>query len=786
MIALIVKEIFRHLLRNRLYCVISITGFSVAFLFFIIANALLQKELTIDNFHKKNTYRLLMTSPVGYTREIFTFHELPEQLRQNYPEINILTYALYPGDITATIYSGNSGIQKFYEQSALYIDSSFLRVFPFRVVKGVQNLNGKNRAFLSQQKARVYFKDSDPLNQLVYVNNTQFQVVGIFDASGLNTHLSPDMLLSYETLPRPNNSLSRPGFTYITLHEESSQNDFIAKLNENRNTLISFRSDQWSNEPFELQAITEVLFHKNSPNYLSKIIKTRDKSKLFQYGFVTTALVIIAFTNYFISYKVKLLINERSFIVKRIFGINPFWISFTLSIEATIILFCALVISVILSVIFLPVFNNWIDASLNMRDIFNPQEILIFIGLGVALSVIIGFGQFYFYFKGRRNIVNGQQTTVRKKITVIFFFSFQVFGCATFLIVVSIIKNQINFINTSPIGFERTNLLEVDLSELPENFHPSSLKNSIATIDGVVSQSVCIGGPFTGRWERDVSYGNESTNLGFYQVDHDFAKTLDLEILLGSDFDPHLSADSAYFLINETAARFFQVGKEIDSARSDLPFGGRILGIVKDFHYSSFRHKINPVYIMLHPFKNLGSSKGKLLIRVTQTNQNALEKIKSAWKSILPDKTFQFTFLSDDYMSYNDEEYNDEAFITFISVAILIVCYMGMFSVSFFYSHLKLKELAIRKILGASELHILQTWSIRFFAFTLLMIFAAYPSALFLTEAWLNKFAYISTPSIGVLPVPFLVMSFSLLAAGGYNIIKVVTASPTKTLKETR
>lgn len=776
----------RSLLKSKFYTSSVILGFGTALVICTLVTTLVVSEYAADDFHKAPIYRVLMTSPVGFSRDIITFHELPERLEE-FPEVDKVTHCYYPGFASLSINSNNERIS-YKEKSVLYCDTVFFKLFGFKLLAGNPDkcLSRPYSIVLTVDKVMAYFGSIDVLGDIIEFKGNSYTITGVVDHPNSISHLNFDFLLSYKTLPPPNDPMSNGGFTYFSFKSEKTDvNQFVHKLNTNRSKLLSFKPAQWPSDPFQIESVRDAYFNVNYPEYLSNVVKSRDKKTLALFTIVSASIFFVAAINFLIFFFTKTLFNSKEISIKKIFGVHSAWIQIQFFLEAFAILIVSFSVAIILALLILPQFNIWTDSTLDPSFFLNPFSILLQFGIIILFSIVLGILTLKIFNSLQSgNLLSSQLNVSRSRTRILsIIFLCQLIFSATLLISNHIIAEQIKFLYSHPIGYDRKNIIEIDLGPLPSEYNAQSLKNELVKNSIVESTSICFGGPLTGRWERDITYNNKSENLGYYQVDEDFISTLKMSMVYGSNFRKDYNSDSSYLVINETAAKFFDIGFNIDTLRSDLPIGGNIVGIVKDFHYSSFKSRISPIVLELTRYKTLGDMKGKMLVRINVINDFAIKSIHDIWNRLTNSAPFEYSLIENDYSIQYRDDVNESKLLELASFAVLIITCFGMIGLSYFFTFVKLKEIAIRKVLGASELRLFFSWSIKILIGIAVSLLIAFPLAKLLTESWMKDFVYKSPITISAVLLPLITILVSLTLSSIYNVRKALRGNPAEILK---
>jgi putative ABC transport system permease protein len=345
------------------------------------------------------------------------------------------------------------------------------------------------------------------------------------------------------------------------------------------------------------------------------------------------------------------------------------------------------------------------------------------------------------------------------------------------------VKQQIHAVTTYPIGFDSENLVEIDLTKLPAGTNPQTIKSEFLKYHQIQDATVCFGGPLTGRFSRSITFNDIATEIGYYQVDADFVKTLGIEIIKGNDFQKFTSNDSSYILFNETGARFFNLNK-VDSLRSDLPVGsGKIVGIFKDFHSASLQEKVTPTFLQYKPFDKMGRFGTRILLRFEEISPENILLIHEIWRHLDPSREVEYSLIEDDYFSFYSHRDNQAKLLSLCAIAILVVTSFGIIGFTSFLAEKRMKEIAIRRVLGASSKVVYTIWLQNFSVPLIFSFIVAVPLAYYTIDEWSSIYIYKKPVPYTIIPVTLLIVIVAICLSSYYYLRKAVTNNPSAVLK---
>jgi putative ABC transport system permease protein len=352
-----------------------------------------------------------------------------------------------------------------------------------------------------------------------------------------------------------------------------------------------------------------------------------------------------------------------------------------------------------------------------------------------------------------------------------------------------IIFNQLYFIQNIKLGFSKDEVVVIPLKNESLTSRLEALKSELSRVDGVVSitaSSNMPGGQFNQNSIALVEAPNEDISTSEVFVDYDFMKAMNLELLAGRYFtvEDRPSATEMKFVINETAAKQLSnssvVGKEIHwhAYENDKPIVGRIVGVVKDFHFQSLHDPLRPLLMIPYPAYN------HLVLKLNTSNfENSIASVEKVYKQFDDSFDFEFTFLDDRLnKQYESEQRTAMIFSSFAFIAIAIACF-GLFAMAVLSFSQRTKEVSVRKVLGASVSDLMVLLLSGYTKLIIVSIVLATPLAWWMMDLWLDNFIY----QVGVQPLVFLVSGLALVAIAwitlGYFTLKTSRLNPAETLK---
>jgi|GEM_PF-2849250 len=785
-----IKIIFRSLGRNRFYSISLIIGLSLSFTAFAIMGIFVIHESSTDMMYpnERDLYRVLMNDPMTFEKGVLTFQQLPPLLRNNFPEVKEATHLYYSG--RHFIRKEKSTISDIYqEDKVIYADPSFLSMFrlPFTYGNVETALKSPRCIVLSQHKARKYFGREDVIGEVLYCKGEPYAITGVLKNLPSNTHFTFDLIISKSTLPEASFPLQFAGVTYVQLAAGGNPGELTKKLEQHQKHLLPYEHIAFTT-PFTLEPLKQVYFSKApGAEYMSAIFRHQDHAVLDLFIGISLAIVVMALLNYVNFSQSKALFYTRQNLIKRIFGAPAIVSRIQVIMEAFIIICTSAVVSFGLMVVSLNSFNKTVGSMMSIYFLMDPR-VLISIGIFLMTSpLFIGMLANLFSPGGEKTTLNSAQPILAGKRVRILdaIFLLQLTVTLTLLAMTVVVLNQINFIKQRNPGYMLDNIWEADLSTLPEKTNPQTLKHEIAQLPAVTAVSIATGSPFTGRWSSTIETGGIKTEVGSFAGDDAFLETMGITLLSGRGFMPSL-ADTSALIVNETYAHLFHLNDNLEPEDPALRGKRKIIGIVKDFHYSSLKERIGPIVISYAPFRSIGFEGARIIIRSSTSDTTTMRSIERIWKAYAADVPFEYNSLRTEYYQLHAQDFQQtDLFIWGTSISVFISLF-SLVGLSLFHTQNRVREIAIRKILGATSSSLLAMFIGKIIRTVTLSLALATPFILYFSNAWFTKFSYISIPSATTIGGILLFTVAVVILATLYQVIKVLQKNPADTLNNDR
>ncbi len=740
------KISFRNIKRYKIHSVINIAGLAIGICCCILILLWIQDELSFDRFHVNVSRIFRVAKEEHRTEEIELSARTPPPLAKalvrDIPEIEMATrYGRWENR------NISFGGKNFNESDYWHADADFFEIFSFSFLKGDPRTVFVNpySVVITEETAIRYFGEENPIGEILTVNNGfQVTVTGVLHNIPDNSTLQFDLISPFEILiteftgeeSRDNwhfNSFT----TFVLLRDQASANIVDEKITEYLFAQIEKNSDY-----LFLQPITDV--HLRSR--LTLDFTGRGSIKyIWIFSGLALFILIIACINFMNLTTARSSQRAKEVGLRKVVGASRSQLARQFFGESTLLAIIALLIALVLVELVMPEFNRITEKSLSLKILQDPIIIvgafllILFTGILSGFYPALMLSSFQPAKALKDNKIPAGTRTVLMRILVTAQFSISIF----LIIGTFIIIRQLLYMEHKDLGIEKDHILNIELiGELNQQY--PSLKEEICRLNNVINVSASLAlpsdiasSPGSPEWEGKDPNNQMQIKADF--VDYDYIETFDITMKQGRSFSRLYSTDdSAAYVVNEEAVRRMGLESPIDKSFSFWEIEGRIIGVMKDFHFRSLHNKIEPIVFKIFPpwFRYM-------YIKIDSKNiQSTICDIEATWTKMVPEYPFEFSFLEEEFDNvYKSERRLGKLFYYFAALAVFIAC-LGMLGLSSLIAEQRTKEIGIRKILGASMSSIFILFSKEFTKWIVLANVIAWPIAYYSMLKWLQGFAY--------------------------------------------
>jgi len=792
------KTAYRNITKQKLFSLITVAGLAVGISCCFLIMLYVRQELSYDTFypHTDKIYRIGHTviRPTRTDISAATPVPLAPALEAEFPEIEHITRIYFDSQVLFE-FEG----KQIYEDRVIYGDPAFFDVFPFPLIKGDPShlLDSPQSMVITASVAEKYFGDEDPLGKTFQVDKqNSFLVTGVMEDVPINSHFHFDFVISFLAKNKKNFD---PWFdlwtgfttlyTYAVLPENLEVEQFQARIEDIITRHAGKRPDV--ERKVFLQPLKSIYLHSHLED---EIEANNFVSNLFILSTIAFLILIVACINYMNLATAQSARRAREVGMRKVLGAQRFQLIRQFLGESMLLTLMAISISLATVELLLPPFSSLVGKTVD----FDYRHNVLFLSGFLLLAVFVGIVSSLYpaVFLSRHQPIKtlkGYKEALKTSIGQVFLKRSLVvaqFVVSILLIVCTLIINrQLTFMRTAHLGFDKEQMVTVPIQSRSGQKKYEAIKNDLLTIPGVLGASACIGAPISGNVL--VTYGlpegltrEQAFHVHHHFVDMDYIDNFGIEIIAGRNFSRAFSTDAKEaFIVNEATIRksgFVSLEKAIGkSFRSGMGIQGKIIGVMKDFHISSFHKEIEPMILSFDP-----EYFWEMNIKVKSDNMaKTLASVKETFKHFNPGFPFTYSFLDEDIDAlYQGEEQTGRIIRTFSIVAILIAC-LGLFGLAAFAAEKRTKEIGIRKVMGATSPHIMFLLSAEFTKWVLLANILAWPIAYYAMNKWLQGFAYRTRISLWVFILGAVISFAVALITVSYQALKSALSDPVDSLR---
>ncbi|MEO6584087.1 MAG: FtsX-like permease family protein, partial [Ferruginibacter sp.] len=688
------------------------------------------------------------------------------------------------------------GDKIFYEEGVYRADSSIFNVFNFPFIKGnaASAFKQIKSIVFTESVAKKYFGNEDPIGKTIDIDEMgPREVTGVIKDVPENSHFKFDFLISTRTIGGGNidqNWGFYNFYTYIKLKPNTNIASVEPKI------IALFKKNQPDNKNvYYTQALTDI--HLRS-NLKWELKPNSDKIYIYVFGTIALFVIIIASINYVNLVTAKSSLRAKEVGVRKVVGASRQSLISQFLVESVLTVFLASVLAIGVAALILPAFNHFTQKDLSIFSANIQLVWLTILGFTLLIGFIAGlYPAFYlsgfrpaFVLKGINN--SGNNTITLRKVLVVLQFVISVV-----LIVGSLIINrQLNFMQSAKLGFNKEQVVVVN--NLQQSTNSEAVKNALIQMPGVKKVAAADGMIGGQNWTNSFRLrGSENGQLvNFLSVGNDFLDVLGINIKEGRGFTAQYAADTlnngipggplnqviGSVILNEKAVKDLgvpspSVGQQLVwSTDADTTYYVNIVGVVKDFHFTSLRNEIKP-FAFVKSNNRVNSLAIKMDAGDTRTT---LAQMQNKWQSMFADSPFDYYFLDESIDKlYRSEKNFKDLFFYFTVIALIIAC-LGLFALAAFTAEQRKKEIGIRKVLGATVSNVVAMLSMQFLKLVVIAAVIAFPLAWYIMNKWLLDFTYRINISwwffvaggLGAIIIALLTISFQAIKAAISNPVE--------------
>lgn len=789
------KIALRNLMRHKVFTAVNIVGLATGLTCCLLMIMHIQHELSFDRFHSKNDRiaRVIMEysfNGADGMKGDFTSSKVFPSFKRNFPEVENGVRLSHEGRLVKV------GDKIFNEKDFLFADSTFFQLFDFKLLQGQPKnvLEAPNQLVLTASSAKKYFGTENPVGKSMLIGSSgvPFQVTGVVEDCPSNSQIRFDFLASFSSLGRAQEItyFDANYTTYLLLKSPSSIPELQKKIGP-------FMKKEMAGEKgvvinYELEPLANI--HLHSP--YDAIVPNSNIVYVYIIGGIALLVLVIACFTYINLSTARSVERAREVGVRKVAGAGKYQLFRQFISESFVLCILSLLISIGLVSLLLPSFNHLSGSALQLSSLMNWPILLAAISLVLVISLLAGsypaliLSNFQPVKVLKGSFKNTSSGILLRKSLIVFQFVVSVF----LIISTLVISGQLHFIQNKKLGYDRDHVIVMPLDGKildKKEYVKTTLKSNpeILGVSMASSSPVSILGGYS--MQKGTTPGtnpDKIVNGGI--IDEEYIKVNGLTVVAGNDLirqdildatNTDQSKNYYHFIMNESAAR--QMGWTPQEAIGQkMMLGeqrpGEVKAVVKDFHFSSMHTAIQP--LILFP-EGWGS---ELLVKVSgQHLSGTLDFLSTQWKGFAPHRPFEYHFMDEDYnRMYDSEMKTGKVFNVFAGIALLLAC-LGLFGLSAYTVKQRVKEIGVRKVIGASATNIVFLISNTFLKLVLIAFVIACPIAYLAMTKWLQGFVYRIDLSYWFFIIAGISALVIALLTVSIQAIKAAVANPVKSLR---
>ncbi len=818
-----IKIAWRNLLRNKVSSIINISGLAIGLACVLLIGMYVKDELSYDRFFKdaNRIFRVNIDGKMG--NEQFTVGHTPPPagvaLVNNFPEIESYTRIFLPGN-EIIHYEVKGQKNSITEKSLLAVDSNFLKFFNYELAAGDAKtcLNDVNSVVLTQKAAKKYFGDESPIGKTLVFDeySTPFKVTAILKDLPKQSTLQFDMLQSTASIP-PVKRFSWSWVwlqmgTYVKLRANAATNAVsMTKLESKFPQMVALQAasafkrigQPWTEFKrkggkwdLQLQPLTDL--HLYSANVGTRYFEQSDIKYVYIFSATALFIMLLACVNFMNLSTAQSAKRAKEVGIRKVLGSARQQLIKQFMVEAVLYSLLAAIAAVLIVLLVLPLFNQLADKSLSSAVFLNLKTWLAILSLVIITGLMAGSYPAFFLtsfkpvsvLKGVGLFKGSGGGFFTRNVLVVFQFT-----VSTVLIICTIIVyKQLIYNQTKDLGFERENVVILSNTERL-GINEESLRQELLKLPQVANASISTSLPtkksFGDTYAPEANTGNESRSennimLSSFIVDEAFVPTLKLKIVNGRAFSKDF-ADSASVILNETAAK--QIGWKNPVGKTMTYMGNNnqkftVIGVIKDFNTESFHSDITPFALFYKTSKTYQTGSSYITVRIKPGDYNStLNSIRNKWKEIAPDTPFDYSFMDAEFdQLYRSDQTMGKVFSVFTFLSLTVAC-LGLLGLAIYTAERRMKEIGIRKVLGASIQNVVTMLSKDFIKLIAIASVIAFPVAWYAMNKWLQDFAFRTNISWWIFALASgLTLAIALFTIS-FQSIRAALSNPVKSLR---
>jgi putative ABC transport system permease protein len=799
------KTALRNFRKNKFYTALNVTGLGIGLATCLLILLYVQDELSYDRFHENAGRIYRINNEVKFGQNTFDVAQTPALLGtecvKQLPQVQQYTRLRLQGGFLA-----KKGEENIRENKVVYADSTLFEVFTLPMISGnpATALKNPRSVVITESMAKKYFNRTDVAGQPMTIDDDKiYTVTGVIKDIPSNSHFNFDFFLPMTEIGRSRSDdwLSQNFNTYILLKKGTAAKKTEQQITEMLNrfmapelkSVLGISLDEFTKQGnYSVCSLMPLLSIHLHAHKLGELGENSSVKYVYIFSLVALFILLIACANFMNLFTARASNRAKEVGVRKVLGSQRSNLVYQFLTESLLITAFALLLAVGMVILLLPFFNQLAGKAIEMNVLVQPFTLailLLFIpvtGLlgGIYPAFVISAFKPVSVLKGK--LALGFKGGALRNALVVFQFSISIILITGTLVVFS----QLNYMNKKDLGFDREQVLVIrNTGRLQQQ--AALFKEQLSKLSGV-SQATMTGYLPLNAFRNSSGFftspsldAKTALPMQLWTVDEDYIPSLGMEVIAGRNFSANMPTDSSAIVVNEAAARALGYDDiltkklyDLDDITTKKVTEYRIVGVIKNFHINSLRDMMQPMAL------RLGVDYGSIALRVNTSDVPTLmAQVRKTWKTFAPSAPFDYTFMDEDFNRMQlSEQKMGRIFFSFSALAIFIAC-LGLFALVAFAAENRVREIGIRKVLGASVFSIVQLLSFNFLKLILISAFIAFPVAWYMMSRWLQGFAYRIEMDWSMYATAGAITLFIALVTLSFQSVKAATANPVKSLK---
>lgn len=809
------KIALRTLRKSKLFSSINVLGLSVGMGCCMLLLLYITSELSFDKHHEfaKDIYLLRSENTSNGERTDNPRAPSPyaQAMKAEYPDVVQVTRVwqnFLENEALLRVEESGKTLKAFNEKTGYQVDSTFFSVFTYQFVEGTPThaLDDAHSVVLSEELAGKLFGTEPALNKTIRIGGVSgasenYRVTGVYRDESARSHIAAPYFLpihagwvgSFLREQKQNFSGNNMFYTYLRLRPGTDAAQFVDKLpafvdKYARKDLKLAGMDK----KMALLAVEDIHLFDQVDSILTP---TRSVTYLYVLGSIALFTLLLACINFMNLATARSVKRAAEVGMRKVMGAQRGGLIGQFLGESMVLTFVALLVAVMLVIAFLPAFNQLSGKALAFSDLLQPEIIAAFLGLALLTGLLAGsYPAFYLsvfnpldVIKGK--FVNSASATLLRRGLVVFQFVISI----GLVVATIVIQGQMNFMRDQPLGFNQDQQIVIPLRNEQSRKAYSALRNELRQNSQIFEAAG------TGYYPGILN----PSDMGLYRPDQtveevavtktnwvspEFMELMGFKAVAGRLLSKEFMGDTANrtIVVNEATLRKFSIplekaiGQRLSMTTGQDPRTFEIVGVVQDFHFADLHQAIEPYAFLLEP----GTSYNYLIAHVnTKDISKVLPFIEARWKAQVPDEPFTYSFLKEDFQKNYDADARTARIVNVFTIISILISCLGLFGLTTFEAQQRIKEIGVRKVLGASVTSIVALLSRDFVRLVLVAIVIATPLTWYLMNQWLQDFAYKIDIEWWVFVLAGAVAVGIALLTVSFQSVKAALMNPVKSLR---